>query len=629
MDSKVEENYKRLREELNERLNNDKRLTEILDKISKGTATFKDSARYSQIVADHMGDVISKNIGKITVPLGKEMVCKKLLKDNIERVDTVFGKVQVSVDEKMGIHLNPVTPPYPTERVNAIAHSLEDPNADDEKVARRGRSSGNVVAARHDENVKANAAWREKAGFDCYLVRDAGGGCCPWCAAIAGRYKYAEAPDDVFRRHDHCTCTTTYECGRMRQDVWSKRTWQADPKDVEARIAASDAATATRLTPEQAKAIDEQSKATQLNAEQAEALQNRILAVPNDSESALKYDFVEAKSIEEAQLYAKQFCNDGFMAKNFKGEVDFKGISLDNANAINEALTDVYNKVDLDKISGIKVVSPSSALGKKAFKDGADAVFSYDPIQHGIYVNKDVLKNEKTFAEYVKRSEDSWNTVMNNIDKLSGSQKELALVYQNAGRSLVDGNTVEGMFTHELGHHAQWTLLDAKTNNAVGSRMSEFAPKISGYANASKSEYLAESFSAYMKGERNLLDPEYVKFLDEKAIDNGMKSGIIEEEVAIPSDKVNNFFLKPKAKHAEEFFSVGYTKDDGEILSKHLREGFDYSKAVDKRTGDDGSERFSVFMDLGVDKKRRFRIVWQKDTPNSKPRLITGHREDD
>ncbi len=149
---------------------------------------------------------------------------------------------------------------------------------------------------------------------------------------------------------------------------------------------------------------------------------------------------------------------------------------------------------------------------------------------HGIYVNKDVLKNEKSFAEYVKRSEDSWNTVMNNIDKLSGSQKELALVYQNAGRSLVDGNTVEGLFTHELGHHAQWTLLDAKTNNAVSSRMSEFAPKISGYANASKSEYLAESFTAYMKGERNILDPEYVRFIDSKAIDKGTKSGIIKEK---------------------------------------------------------------------------------------------------
>ena len=33
-------------------------------------------------------------------------------------------------------------------------------------------------------------------------------------------------------------------------------------------------------------------------------------------------------------------------------------------------------------------------------------------------------------------------------------------------------------------------------------------------ANASKTEYLAESFLAYMKGERDILDPEYVKYMD-------------------------------------------------------------------------------------------------------------------
>ncbi len=89
-----------------------------------------------------------------------------------------------------------------------------------------------MVAARHDENVKANAAWREKAGLDCYLVRDAGGGCCPWCAALEGRYEYASA---------------------------------------------SEAATATRLTPEQAEAINEQSKATVNTPEQAKELESKVL----------------------------------------------------------------------------------------------------------------------------------------------------------------------------------------------------------------------------------------------------------------------------------------------------------------------------------------------------------------
>ena len=387
MDSKVEENYKRLREELNERLNNDKRLTEIMDKIRKGTATFKDSAEYSQIVADHMGDVISKNIGNIKIPMGKEMVCKELLKENIERVDTVFGKVQVSVDEKMGIHLNPVTPPYPTERVNAIAHSLEDPNADDEKVARRGKSSGNVVAARHDENVKANAAWREKAGFDCYLVRDAGGGCCPWCAALEGRYEYASAPDDIFRRHDHCTCIVTYECGRKRQDVWSKKTWEADPKDIEARKAASEAARPTVKTPAEAEAINEQSKSniTVLSKEQAEAIneQNKPTvfteaeAKEREAMALGKDDNVNNNSVDNGgendiiesdtlKMAASQQNPPDF--SKYKVETNLKSVE-DMRQKISESLGIPLSDIELDGIQNTEVLEPFVKRLEKIQKD--------------------------------------------------------------------------------------------------------------------------------------------------------------------------------------------------------------------------------------------------------------------
>ena len=52
-------------------------------------------------------------------------------------------------------------------------------------------------------------------------------GCCPWCSDVAGRYVYGEEPDDIYRRHDNCDCTVTFENGRKRQDVWSKREWEA------------------------------------------------------------------------------------------------------------------------------------------------------------------------------------------------------------------------------------------------------------------------------------------------------------------------------------------------------------------------------------------------------------------
>ena len=240
--------------------------------------------------------------------------------------------------------------------------------------------------------------------------------------------------------------------------------------------------------------------------------------------------FEPAADIAEAQKYAQKFIEPHFMDSVFKGKADFGGISIDHMNQINEALTEVFEQFpELEKISGIKVVSPKSARGKKAFKDGADALFSYDPIQHGIFINKDVLKDAKSLEEYMKRSQESWDLVMSNLDKLSVSQRVIAERYAIAGRSLVDGDTVKGLFTHELGHHVQWTMLDAKTTNSVTSRIKKYAPKISGYANNSSSEYLAESFVAYMKGERQLLDLEYVEYLDKR-----LKPGKMIAKKAVP-----------------------------------------------------------------------------------------------
>ena len=65
--------------------------------------------------------------------------------------------------------------------------------------------------------------YRSEAGLECFIIRSDHGGCCKWCAALAGKYRYPEeVPKDVYRRHDNCTCTVTYISGRKAQDVWSK-----------------------------------------------------------------------------------------------------------------------------------------------------------------------------------------------------------------------------------------------------------------------------------------------------------------------------------------------------------------------------------------------------------------------
>ena len=297
----------------------------------------------------------------------------------------------------------------------------------------------------------------------------------------------------------------------------------------------------------------------------------------NTEEETKETTFVPATTIEEAQSYAEQFIESNFMDKTFKGKADFKGISLENANEINKALTNVYEAFpDMEKISGIKVVSPTSAAGKKAFKDGADALFAYDPIQHGIYVNGNILKNADTVEDYFKKSEEAWNVVANNLDSLSASQRAIAERYIQAGRSLVAEGDIESLFEHELGHHVEWTMLDAKTNNMLGSHMSEYAPQISGYATSSKSEYLAESFAAYMKGERDILDPQFVSFLDSK-----VKT---EKIFALNANNLNvTWNLKLDESGKDVIIMTG--KQFGKKATKHVKDyGLDVSKEADRRT---------------------------------------------
>ena len=74
---------------------------------------------------------------------------------------------------------------------------------------------------------------------------------------MAGRYEYGTEPEDVYRRHDNCGCTTIYENGRQRQDVWSKKKWEVPAAD-------AGAPKPTILTPAQGRALQAKHKPTVL-----------------------------------------------------------------------------------------------------------------------------------------------------------------------------------------------------------------------------------------------------------------------------------------------------------------------------------------------------------------------------
>lgn len=123
--------------------------------------------------------------------------------------------------------------------------------------------------------------------------------------------------------------------------------------------------------------------------------------------------------------------------------------------------------------------------------------------------------------------------------------------------------------------------------------------------------------------------PNGDKISAEKSLTNaGIGDIINRDDIFIHPNKINKFCLDPNGKHSNEFFDVGYKTGDFDALYQDILKNFDEGQIVDRVLSDDNVEKFSIFMELGVDKKKRFRTVWQKDTPDSKPRFITAHRED-
>lgn len=254
-----DENYKRLRAELDRRLRSDRRLSALAERIAAGTADFADTAEYTQIVARHIGEVMSENIGEITDPVGKELAARALLRDEYESINGVLGEVQAHIDEELGIQLEPVKPAFPAERVAQAAHSLLDPTVTEQTIRRRARStSENITNSFHDDFIEENARFRSRAGLKVYVERRTSGKCCPWCTEVAGRYLMSEQPEGLFRRHDNCDCVIIYDGkvlrGQRGENGRRTRTWE-DTGEREARIEYAESKKPAKLSREEAERL--------------------------------------------------------------------------------------------------------------------------------------------------------------------------------------------------------------------------------------------------------------------------------------------------------------------------------------------------------------------------------------
>ena len=278
--------------------------------------------------------------------------------------------------------------------------------------------------------------------------------------------------------------------------------------------------------------------------------------------------WIPAETLADAEDFATRFVKEIGLDRTFKGKVSYKGIDLTMANRINHAITQAFERIEMPQIAGIKAIKGSSATGKKIFKS-SETIAAYDPVQKGIYLNSDILGSPDKLEAYIKRSREAYEYVQKNIDKLPASKRAIAERYIKAGRELTD-DSLEGMILHELGHHAQWTVVPTKLFNELGDNWERVAAKISGYAGTNKSEYVAESFVSWMRGEK-LIDPRLKALFEGKLKDLPVDS-------LTPGGK-NPLFAKPQARKLERSLK-GMSADVSELSELSGKEFTDKLKYI-------------------------------------------------
>lgn len=230
---------------------------------------------------------------------------------------------------------------------------------------------------------------------------------------------------------------------------------------------------------------------------------------PENKSTLREIEFTPAENIFDAETYARNnFVEGGFFNLTGK-DVSFKGVDIEVANRINKRLEEIYTTYDIDKLQSLEAFGKAN---KKIYSAHTDAPM-YTTNFGNIGLNSTLLSSENKIAEYVKKGEESFEYVINNKSVLSGKSLELAEIYEKAGRSLVD-NSIEGMITHEVGHHLSYMSEVNKELSSISQsgEWQKYAETLSGYANTSFGEYIAESFTAYINSEE--IQPEIKKIFD-------------------------------------------------------------------------------------------------------------------
>lgn len=230
-------------------------------------------------------------------------------------------------------------------------------------------------------------------------------------------------------------------------------------------------------------------------------------------------EFTPAKTTEEAEKFANQFISGGY-----KSVVNYKGVDIHYANEFNRAFNDVL--AHYDPQYKLRSIQPMNMRDKRFKGSTADAAYQWG--LNDLFFNKAYFKSKKEFEKHLAQHKELMDQVLPHVDALidrfkgqtgfaAKKQLEYAEALKASGRSNVSGADPYGTMVHEIGHYLD-DMLFRKEMKARGFDLSasyaSYSKNISAYAAETANEYVAESFLAYWKGERDNLDPDLIAIFE-------------------------------------------------------------------------------------------------------------------
>lgn len=220
----------------------DRRIATISKRIRDGTATQKDGHDYAERLGEDLSRALVGNLtperlpdGRLYYNIAKRTVVPSL-ENNYELTNEIASEIQTALDLKAGIGLNSSKADFPTERIQGLIDKMTADNITIERaIIWLQEPIINNSEAFFDDFIKENARVRRNIGLKATLTRSVESGCCKWCEALAGTYEYGNAPEDIYRRHEFCRCTVTFQSKKTSENVWTKSTWESTPEEIARR----------------------------------------------------------------------------------------------------------------------------------------------------------------------------------------------------------------------------------------------------------------------------------------------------------------------------------------------------------------------------------------------------------